>query len=61
MADKLNRGSGLSPNSKLTQNSVKLGGSGLTAKDTSAAPTGAVTADSTLDTADETTWTADEL
>ena len=29
MADKLNRGSGLSPNDGLTQNSVKLGGTGL--------------------------------
>lgn len=38
MADKLNRGSGLSPNSGLTQNSVKLGSSGLTAKDAGAAP-----------------------
>ncbi len=61
MADKLNRGQGLGPNTGLNQNSIKLGGLGLTAKDNSAAPTGAVTFDSTTDTFDETTWTFDEL
>lgn len=38
MADKLNRGQGLSPNTGLNQNSIKLGGLGLTAKDNSGAP-----------------------
>lgn len=36
MVDKLNRGLGLGPNPNLTQKDVKLGSSGLTAKDNSA-------------------------